>query len=209
MTQERIVAAALELADTRGDFSMRALGEQLGVDPMAIYRHFRDKDALLDALVDAALQDLDPPAAEAGTPIERLRRLCLEFRQALSAHPGVAHRIRVTLPTLGPHVIGLTEASLGLIQEVGVEVGEAPRVFTLLIRFVTAGVEEEEQILADHEGEQAWRSAVTGRYASLSSGAYPHVEAMAAELDGSSFQDDFEYGLDLLLDAVTRRGAVA
>jgi len=203
------VVAALELADMRGDFSMRALGERLGVDPMAVYRHFRDKDALLDALVDAALQDLEPGPHVAGTPIERLRQLCLDFRRALSAHPGVAHRLRVTLPTLGPHVIGLTEASLGLIHQAGVELAEAPRVFTLLIRFVTAGVEEEEQILAHNDGEQAWRAAVTSRYSSVSSGEYPHVTAMAAELDRSSFQDDFEYGLDLLLDAVARRGASA
>ncbi len=116
MTQERIVAAALESADTRGDFSMRALGEQLGVDPMAIYRHFGDKRALLDALVDAALRDLEPAGPEAGIPIERLRQLCLDFRQALCAHPGVAHRIRVTLPTLeanGPSVIDVVDAESG------------------------------------------------------------------------------------------------
>jgi AcrR family transcriptional regulator len=205
LSQERIIAAALELADTRGDFSMRALGEQLGVDPMAIYRHFEDKDALLDALVDTALADLAPAGPEAGAPIERLRRLCLDFRQALSDHPGVAPRIRATLPTLGPHAIALTEAALGLIHEVGVEAGEAPRVFTLLIRFVTAAVEEEEHVLADSGTEQAWREAVRSRYAALSPDAFPHVAAMAADLAGSSYQDDFEYGLDLLLDAIARR----
>lgn len=207
LSQERIVVAALELADTRGDFSMRALGEQLGVDPMAIYRHFEDKDALLDALVDTALADLAPAPPEAGAPIERLRQLCLDFRRALSRHPGVAHRIRATLPTLGPHVIGLIEASLGLLHEVGVEAGEAPRTFMLLIRFVTATVEEEEQVLTDNGTEEAWREAVKQRYASLSPGAFPSVTALTVELDQSSLQDDFEYGLDLLLDAIGRRGS--
>ena len=207
LSHERIVAAALELADRRGEFSMRALGDQLGVDPMAIYRHFEDKNALLDALVDSALADLVPSPPEAGAPADRLRQLCVDFRRVLSCHPGVAHRIRTTLPTLGPHVIGLTEASLGLLHEVGVGAGEAPRTFMLLIRFITATVEEEEQVLTDNGTEEAWREAVKQRYTSLSPGAFPSVRAMTAELDQSSFQEDFEYGLDLLLDAVTRRGS--
>lgn len=209
LSQERIVSAALELADTRGDFSMRGLGEKLGVDPMAIYRHFQDKDALLDALVDSALADLAPLPAEAGTSIERMRQLCLDFRVTLSAHPGVAPRIRAALPTVGPHVIALTEASLGLILELGVEVDEASRAFVLLIRFVTTSAEEEEQVLAEFGTEQAWRTAVSARYASLSSAAYPSVTAMAAKLEGSSFQADFEHGLDLLLDAITGRVSVS
>ena len=207
LSRERIVAAALELSDLRGDFSMRALGEQLGVDPMAIYRHFEHKHALLDAIVDAALADLEPAPPEAGTPIERLRQLCVDFRHSLSMHPGVAHRIRTTLPALGPHVVALTEASLGLIREVGVDPSEAPRVFTLLIRFVTSMVEEEEHVLADSGSEQAWRSAVQARYALLPSGSFPNVAAMAAELAESSYQDDFEYGLDLQLDAIVRHGS--
>jgi AcrR family transcriptional regulator len=205
LSQERIVAAALELADTRGDFSMRGLGEKLGVDPMAIYRHFEDKDALLDALVDTALAELAPLPSQAGTPVERLRQLCLDFRATLSTHPGVAPRIRAALPTVGPHVIALTEASLGLILELGVEVGQASRTFVLLIRFVTTSAEEEEQILAEFGTEQAWRTAVSARYASLSSAAYPSVAAMATEREESSFQADFEHGLDLLLDAITGR----
>jgi len=184
---------------------MRALGHTLGVDPMAIYRHFQDKDALLDALVDSALADLTPLSPEAGTPVERLRQLCLDFRVTLSEHPGVAERIRASLPTIGPHVIALTEASLGLILEVGVEADQAPRAFVLLIRFVTTSVEEEEHVLTEFGTEQTWRTAVRARYGSLSSEAYPSVAAMAAELEGSSFQADFEHGLDLLLDAIAAR----
>ena len=207
LSQERIVAAALELADTRGDFSMRGLGEKLGVDPMAIYRHFQDKDALLDALVDSALAELAPLPSRAGTPVERLRQLCLDFRATLSTHPGVAPRNRAALQTMGPHVIALTEASLGLILEVGVEADEASRAFVLLIQFVTTSAEEEEQVLAEFGTEQAWRTAASARYASLSSTTYPSVAAMAAKLEGSSFEADFEHGLDLLLDAISGRAS--
>lgn len=207
LSQERIVAAALELADTRGDFSMRALGEKLGVDPMAIYRHFEDKDALLDALVDTALADLTPAPPDAGTPHERLRRLCHDFRAALSAHPGVAPRIRAALPTLGPHVIVLTEAALGLLLELGLGAREATRAFGMLIDFVTTAVDQEELVATEFGSEDAWRQAVQARYASLSPGEFPSVAAMAAELGESSFDADFAHDLDLLLDAIGRRGS--
>lgn len=206
LSQERIVGAALELADTRGDFSMRALGDKLGVDPMAIYRHFKDKDALLDALVDAALADLAPAPPEWGTPVERVRRLCLDFRAALRAHPGLAPRIRTALPALGPRVIASTEASLGLLTELGIEAREASRAFVMLIGFITAAVEEEEQVLAEFGSEQAWRAAVQARYDSLSPNEYPTIRAMAADLNESSLETDFEHGLDLLIDAIARRG---
>jgi AcrR family transcriptional regulator len=207
LSQERIVVAALELADSRGDFSMRALGDKLDVDPMAIYRHFEDKDALLDALVDAALASLAPLPPESGTPIVRVRQLCFDFRDALSAHPGVAPRIRAALPTLGPHVVALTEAALGVILELGVTATEASRAFGLLIRYVTTSVEEQQQLLAEFGSEQAWRTALTGRYTSLPPAAYPSVTAMVEQLGETSFEADFEHGLDLLLDAIARRGS--
>ena len=175
---------------------------------MAIYRHFRDKDALLDALVDTALADLAPLPPDAGTPIERLRQLCLDFRVTLSTHPGAAVRIRAALPTVGPHVIALTEASLGLILELGVEADEASRAFVMVIQFITTSAEEEEQVLAEFGTEQSWRSAASARYASLPEDAYPSVAAMAARLEGSSFQADFEHGLDLLLDAIVGRASL-
>jgi len=98
LSRERIVEAALALADARGDFSMRALGQRLRVDPMAIYRHFADKEALQDAMVDAALADLAPPPPGSGPPLERLRRMSIDFRAAIAAHPGVSQRVSTTRP---------------------------------------------------------------------------------------------------------------
>ena len=146
-------------------------------------------------------------SADAGSPVERLRRLCLDFRRALFAHPGVAQRLKASLPPVGPHVIALTEAALGLLLEAGVEPGLAPRAFGMLVQFVTATADDEAHALAEFGTEHAWREAVRARYASLSADAYPSVAAMAAGVDGHSFQGDFEDGLDLLLDGIVRRGA--
>jgi AcrR family transcriptional regulator len=85
LTRERIVAAAIEvIAETGMDgFSMRALGQRLGVTQMMPYRHFNSKDALfveIKRLVfDRFGAYLDECANAGATPDMRLRKLCLGY----------------------------------------------------------------------------------------------------------------------------------
>jgi AcrR family transcriptional regulator len=209
LTRERIVEAALALADTRGDFSMRALGQRLRVDPMAIYRHFRDKDSLLDAMVDAALGELAAPPAESGDALARLRRMCVDFRACLDAHPGVALRVSTTRPTLGPHTVSLTEACLGLLREMGLDSHEATRAFLMIIRFITGVAAADGHVRAEGLSEASWREDLRAGYASVSPAEHPNVAAMAEVVGDLGLQEEFEYGLDLLLDGLSRRGAAA
>jgi TetR/AcrR family tetracycline transcriptional repressor len=186
---------------------MRALGRKLRVDPMAIYRHFQDKNAVIDAMVDAALEHLESPPPDTGTPAERLRRYFLDLRKVLAAHPGLALRVWTTIPTLGPHTLEQTEAALALIRELGVDAREATRAFLMLLRFVTGIAAAEEQVLADSESESSWRNGVRAKYASVPQQKYPSVVAMAEEIKGLSFQEEFEFGLDLLLEGTMRSGS--
>jgi AcrR family transcriptional regulator len=205
LTRERIVSTALNLADTRGDFSMRALGQELGNDPMAVYRHFRDKEALLDAMVDAALGELEAPSHDARAPVERLREMCIQFRSALHEHPGVATRVSTTRPTLGPHTVALTEACLSLLREMGLDAHEATRSFLMLIRFITGVVVAEERVLADGSSEVRWLEELRAGYASVPPAEFPNVAAMAGEIANLGFDSDFDYGLDLVLEGLARR----
>lgn len=209
LTRDRIVAAALELADQRGDFSMRALGRKLGSDPMAAYRHFRDKEALQDAMVDAALEVVEAPSPDAGPALDRLRRMCLAFRRALRAHPGVAARVSTTRPTLGPHTLALTEASLGLLREMGLPARDATRAFLVVVRFVTGVVVGEERVQSDGMSEARWVEELRAGYASVPADAFPNVAAMAAEVEHLGFDADFAFGLDLLLDGLARLGGAS
>ncbi len=209
LSRERIVEAALALADTRGDFSMRALGRRLRVDPMAIYRHFKDKEGVLDAMVDAALADLEPPAPGGGTPAERLRRMCTGFRDVLASHPGVALRVSTTRPTLGPHTLALTDACVGLIRELGLDAAAATQAFLMIIRFISGVTSAEERLRADGDDEATWREELRAGYASVQPDQLPNVFAMAAEVPGLGFQREFEYGLDLLIEGLVLRGSRA
>ena len=64
LTKERVLRAAVELADRGGidALSMRKLGQELGVEAMALYRHVRNKDDILDGAIDAVVGEIELPA---------------------------------------------------------------------------------------------------------------------------------------------------
>lgn len=203
---EEIVAAALAESAERGDVSMRALGKRLQVDPMAIYRYFRDKDALLDAMADEALADMHAPSSISGTALSRLRRMSIDFRVALRAHPGIAWRFSITRPTLGPHVLELMESTLGLLAELGLEPGDATRAYVVLIQFISGSVGAEERVRAAAMSEADWQERLQSAYKSISPKRYPHIARGSAEFGALGFDEQFEVGLNLLLGAISQRG---
>ncbi len=95
--RERIVAAALRLIEREGlaAFSMRKLGEALGVEAMSLYHFFPSKQHLVDALVDNAIASIEFPP-ERLKPLERMRRVMRAYR-------GMAHRYGRLYPVIAVH----------------------------------------------------------------------------------------------------------
>ena len=65
LTRERVLEAAIELADEGGieGVSMRRLGQELGVEAMSLYNHVANKDDLLDAITDLVLSEIELPSS--------------------------------------------------------------------------------------------------------------------------------------------------
>jgi AcrR family transcriptional regulator len=90
LSRKRIVKAALALVDREGlpALSMRRLGTELGVDPMAVYYHVSNKEALLDAIVEAVMADIDLAIDDPGAPPEeRIMCAARAYRDVMLAHP--------------------------------------------------------------------------------------------------------------------------
>src|SRR3954451_549632 len=87
LTRERILAAALDLARREGPgaLSMRRIAQELDVWPMSLYRHFRDKDELLDALAGEAALDIAAPNGDSWR--EDMAALLAQARDAFAAQP--------------------------------------------------------------------------------------------------------------------------
>src|SRR5512132_1281472 len=119
LSPERILGAAVALADREGvdALSMRRLAQELGVVPMALYKHVANKDELLDGMVDVVVGEIDPPAALADWKTA-IRRRVLSARRALLRHPWASRVIESrTDPT--PVVIGYMDSMIGLFRAWG------------------------------------------------------------------------------------------
>jgi AcrR family transcriptional regulator len=85
---------------------MRRLAADLGVHPNAVYSHVRDKEELLDALVDRLLGEIPLPDGS-GPWRDELLDLMRASRRVLLAHPGLVPLV-VARPKLGPNADRLT-----------------------------------------------------------------------------------------------------
>jgi AcrR family transcriptional regulator len=127
LRREHIVTTALKLVDREGlkALSMRRLGAELGVDPMAVYYHIPSKHALLHAIVEAVMASIDLSIDDpADPPEERILRAAHAYRDAMLAHAN-------TMPILLSHgpstaaALRPVELLTGILRDAGLPPGEA------------------------------------------------------------------------------------
>ena len=127
LTREMLTAAALRIVDSDGldALSMRRLGSELRVDPMAAYRHIPNKETLLDEVVEAVMSEIDTDTVDASLPWQdQLRALALSYLAALIAHPHVAPLIAErSLRTAGS--LRVVERALRIMTGAGAQLADA------------------------------------------------------------------------------------
>ncbi|MDQ3885554.1 MAG: TetR/AcrR family transcriptional regulator, partial [Actinomycetota bacterium] len=203
LTRPRVVRTALRLVDERGlaALTMRALASELEVSPMALYNHVRDKDELVDLMVDLMLGEVDCSATP-GDWAAQLRALVCSYHQVLSAHRGLA-RIYSVGVRLGPHGLLIMERALGLLLGAGFSPPAAANAFFALYTY-TVGFHQMGRITAlnatpGHGTDDQLPESIAMYCSALPPEQIPSVGAVGAHLGGVRRKGGFEYGLDLLL----------
>ena len=132
LTTEAVVDAALQLADEGGiqAVSIRRIASALGVTPMAIYRHVRDKDHLLDLLADRLLGQLTLKRAEASTWQEALRGVAESLLGVVQAHP--AAPFLLARPFQSAAALRVSETMLAILDRAGFGPAESVRLMQAL-----------------------------------------------------------------------------
>ena len=190
-----IVEAAIEIFDSEGvdALTMRRLADQLGVGTMTLYGYYRNKEELLDAVVDRGAARIAQVASD-GPWKSRLRELAIEMQRSHLAHPAVIG-LRMRRPLLSEGALDVTERGMSILREAGFSKGESARLYRLLFIF-TFGFSAFGPIGREGERELA-REALAG----LPADRYPAlVDAQEEAWDVMASHDLFEFGLDRLLD---------
>jgi len=187
LTTESVVSRAMALADADGlqALTIRRLSGALGVTPMAVYRHVRDKSHLLDLMADRLLGDLDrgtrPADASGAEPWqERLRRLLNSYQTVLAAHPATPQL--VTRPFVSTAGLRVSESLLDILQDAGFSPDEAVQLLQAITPLVLGpalhrsgwGKSSPDLTLDAARMEES----MTG----VTAGEYPHVAAVVGRL---------------------------
>jgi len=207
LSRERIVDAALALADAEGleAVTIRRLAQDQGVTPMALYWHFKDKELLLNGIAERLVSEVALPTGSAeGRWDERFRDLLSAMLVVLRAHPAAADLLRTRIMLSRPG-LDLTEQALGLLREAGFSpeqsaqlAGQALASIVLLVTTVP-GVQVGEEAAEREQRLRTKRAA----FQALSPERYPNLLASA---DGftecGSVPAYFDLGLDLFMAGV-------
>ena len=195
LTRDRIVETAIELIDHQGQeqLSMRRLATALGVKPMALYYHFKDKEALIEAIIDAVLSECrtDP----VGRWDERVRRLCLSIRDVARRHPTIFMAAMVNATIVTSDFV-IAEAFLDALACGGLPPERAVRGYNALITYVSGfAVDEIGGMLLMFEGAEAILKELPPE-------RFPRLHVHRAHLTKVDADAEFEYGLAVLLNGI-------
>lgn len=186
--------------------TMRRLGERVGADPAMVYRMFRNKDELLEALADevfssASLERVAPassPPYPEGDWRAAVHRLAHGVRAALLAHPALIG-LAVRRPPRGEATYRGIDAGLGVLLSAGLSPRDAALGYQAVLFYTLGFAVLEAPFAAAADGGAAQQAATQRSLSALSSEDYPHIAATVEDLYGPDLTAQFDHGLRLLI----------
>jgi TetR/AcrR family transcriptional regulator, tetracycline repressor protein len=206
LNQDILVGTAMALADAEGlgAVTLRRLAQHHGVTPMAMYRHFRDKEDILDALAERVLADVVLPEPDHGPWDEQLHGVITALLDALRPHPNIAGLVHTRMLSCEPG-LAMAERTLDLLEQAGFPVEAAADSASQILHSLVALVIAEPGRApgADAEARDDATRATKAALSALSPRRYPHVVAAADALAAcSSLERYYERGVDLVVSGV-------
>ena len=193
---------------------MRKLARELGVGVMSLYYYVPNKDELLDGMVDIVFSEIELPSTDGDWRTE-MRQRALSTREALSRH-GWAVGLMESRKTPGPANLRLHDAVLGCLREAGFSIEMTIQAYSVIDAYLYGFALQEKTVPFDNaEGaavvaeaqvrefearaEEQQSAALAEEFPYLAEVVAGHV----AEV-GYDFGAAFEYGIDLILDALEK-----
>lgn len=209
LSRDRVLRGAVSVADAGGieGLTIRSLAKSLGVKPMAVYYYVANKDEILDGIVDLVFSEIELPEVGGDWRTEMCRR-AHSARRVLRAHPWaiglMESRTSPGPATLRHHdVVIATLRAAGFSHQLTAHAYAALDSYTYGFALQEAGLPFEESGTVGDVAEPIMEQ--------FSTGGYPHLVEMATDYylqPGYNFGDEFEWGLDLILDGLDRRAVL-
>jgi len=205
LRKDRVLRAAVALADRGGieALSMRKLAQEVGVEPMSLYNHVRDKEDVLDGIVDVVISEIEVPSSGDDWKTS-LRQTVMAARKVLLRHPW-APRVLESRKNPSLATLQYFESVMAILRRSGFSVEMTHHALHVLGSRVLGFTQE----LFKDSDEMASGPEAAAMFAQMANTLPYGIEmAMAVSHEGGlgGCDDDveFEIALDLILDGLER-----
>lgn len=204
LSRESILEAAFTYVDEFGleKLSMRNLATVLNVKAMSLYNHIKNKDELIDELVEMLVAKIDIPSLE-DTWQNAMRKRSWSIHNVLMNHPWGTKPL-VSRPNVGVHVLTLFDRSLGVLKQAGFTNEECDRIITAFNSFIYGftlivqnfPLEESEYTDAARENQFLFPKDI-----------YPSLHSLSNDIKDEVYSGiaDFNFGLEQLISGIEQR----
>src|SRR5262245_6561013 len=203
LSRDAVLEAAVRVADEGGleALTMQRVAEAVGAEAMSLYRHVRNKEDLLDGIVDLVYAEIELPRLGTGWWVA-MRDRAISAREVLRRHPW-AVGLMESRSSPGPANLRHHDVVSGTLLAAGFSSVEATHAYNLLDSYIYGFVLQETTLpFGTQEEMEAMATSMA-----VSESEYPYLQRVAGDLiaAGFSYADEFEFGLDLILDGIERR----
>ncbi|MGI8552931.1 MAG: TetR/AcrR family transcriptional regulator C-terminal domain-containing protein [Dehalococcoidia bacterium] len=208
LSRERVLRAALVLADMGGieSLTMRKLGRELQVEAMSLYNHVAGKADILDGIADLVFSEIAVPSDRADWKTA-MRQRAISARDALLRHRW-APSLMLSRDKRGPATLRHHDAVLGTLRKAGFTLVMTAHAVSVIDSYIYGFALQQTNMLL-HTPAQV--SEVGEHILRQLAGEYLHLAELITDhamKPGYEYSDEFEFGLDLILDGLERlRGA--
>lgn len=204
LSRDRILREAIRMADHHGlaELSMRSLGAALDVQAMSLYHHVANRDALLDAMVDEVVGEIDVPRVDA--PWEReMRRRAESAHAVLMSHPWSCAQL-MSRVNVGPNMLRYVDATIGCFVNGGFTLPQADRAWNVLDSYIYGFTLHK---LNFPFAPEDYAQVAAAYLPSLSAKSYPFMHQMTTAVATRQYDGlhDLAFGLELVIEGLGRR----
>ena len=209
LSRDQIVAAAIRLIDAGGldAFSMRKLGQELDAGATSLYWHVKDKDQLIDLVLDEIVSEVKLDDDPSLPWRDRAEYIAWEFRRVVKRHRHLAPLAGSRL-LMGPNLLTVIEHLFSILRAGGFDGVRLTLGFSAILTFAlgTAIMESREFTGPGSEGKtlEEMQQLVVAMFQSLPPDQFPNLVEQMAVTNESDIDDDaqFRHGLERLLDGL-------
>jgi AcrR family transcriptional regulator len=201
LSRQRALSAAVGIADAEGlaSLTMRRLAHELGVEAMSLYHHVANKDDILDGITDLVVGEIEVPST--GTYWKSaMRHRAISAHTVLLSHPWAAMLIMSRF-NIGTGMAGYLDATLGRLRAGGFTVEGALDAWHALDSHIYGFTLQELNLPFDAADNKQVSAETLGLF---DPAEFPHVVEVVTKISRAGRVENFEFGLDLILDGLER-----